>query len=144
LEVSLIVIPLLGFMFLLLDVAMVVFMRSTFQNAVREGVRYGITGQNTPGPCQDDSIKAVVQTYSLGFLTAQGPAATMHVHWINPVTGQVANNSAGNIIEVSVENYGYGPLAPFYRLGLPAQLWAQAFDVMQPVPGGAPCLSKIE
>jgi Flp pilus assembly protein TadG len=151
LEVTLIIVPLFGLMFLLLDLAMVIFERSTFQEAVREGVRYAITGQNTTGPCVDDSIKAVAQKYALGFLrntgtppTYSGPSATLHVHWINPVTGAVANNAAGNIIEVSVEGYVYGPMAPYQRLGMPAQLWARAYDVMQATPGGLPCISNSE
>src|SRR6266545_4577806 len=43
LEVALIIVPLFGMIFLLLDISMVIFLRSTFQHAVREGVRYGIT-----------------------------------------------------------------------------------------------------
>jgi Flp pilus assembly protein TadG len=151
LEVALIIVPLFGLMFLLLDLAMVIFERSTFQQAVREGVRFAITGQNNTGPCVDDSIKAVAQQYALGFLkntgTAPqylGPSATLHVHWINPVTGGVANNAAGNIVEVSVEAYTYGPMAPYQRLGMPAQLWARAYDVMQANPGGLPCISHSE
>jgi len=150
LEASLVIVPLFGLTFLALDVSMVLFLRSTFQQAVREGVRYAITGQNSPGPCQDDSIKAVVQQYALGFLKTTtpgqyaGPAATIHVHWINPVNGNVANNAAGNIIDVSVEGYVYGPMAPYQRLNMPAQLWARAYDVMQTVPGGLPCLTKLE
>jgi len=150
LEASLVIVPLFGLTFLALDLSMVIFLRSTFQQAVREGVRYAITGQNTTGPCQDDSIKAVVQQYALGFLKSTvsgqytGPAATIHVHWINPVTGNVANNAAGNIIDVSVEDYVYGPLAPYQRLNMPAQLWARAYDVMQVVPGGLPCITKLE
>ena len=56
-EASLVVVPLFAITFLLIDLSMVVYLRSTFQQAVREGVRYAITGQNTTGPCQDDSIK---------------------------------------------------------------------------------------
>ena len=125
-EVTLIIVPLLGLIFLLLDLSMVIFLRSTFQEAVREGVRYAITGANTPGPCQDDSIKAVVKPYALGFLNAATPAATLHVHFINPVDGTIADNSYGNIVEVSVEGYTYGPLAPYQRMNMPVQIWARA------------------
>ena len=60
LEAALIIVPLFGILFLLLDLSMVIFIRSIFQHAVREGVRYAITGANDTGPCQHDSIKAVV------------------------------------------------------------------------------------
>jgi hypothetical protein len=143
-EVCLIVVPLFGLTFLLLDLSMVIFERSTFQHAVREGVRYAITGANSPGPCQDDSIKSVVKQDALGFLSGATTSQTIHVHWINPVDGTVANNNFGNIVEVSVENYQYGPLAPYRRLGFPATIWARAYDMMEALPGGLPCITKLE
>jgi Flp pilus assembly protein TadG len=143
LEAALIAVPLFGLIFLMLDVSMVIFLRSTFQNAVRDGVRYGITGNNSPGPCQDDSIKAVVQANAVGFLTASGPAAHMHVHFMSPVDGSVSNNAQGNIIEVSVEAYQFNLLAPFKHSGNPL-IWARAFDVMEPYPGAPPCLTVSE
>ncbi len=143
-EVTYIVIPLFALTFLLLDLAMVVFLRSTFQHAVRTGVRYAITGQNGTGPCQDDSIKAIVQKNSLGFLNSTAASQTIHVHWIHPVTGAVSNNAYGNIVEVSVEGYQYGPLAPFQRVGFPLRIWARASDMMEAVPAGLPCLTKLE
>ena len=144
LEVTLIVGTLFGITFMLLDVSMVLFLRVTFQNAVRDGVRYAITGQNSPGPCQDDSIKAVVNRSALGFLGSESAAATVHVHFINPATGAVSNNAYGNIVEVSVEGYGAGPLAPFQRSKTPLQLWARAYDMMEFVPGTLPCISHPE
>lgn len=143
-EVTLIIVPLLGLIFLLLDLSMVVFLRSTFQHAVREGARYAITGANDTGPCQDDSIKAVVKPFALGFLNAVAPAATLHVHFINPVDGSIADNSYGNIVEVSVEGYNYGPLAPFERLNMPVKIWARAYDMMEAVPGALPCITTKE
>src|SRR5437879_13380950 len=86
-EVALIIVPLFGMIFLLLDLSMVIFLRSTFQHAVREGVRYGITGANDTGPCQDDSVKAVVQRSAIGFLNGAGPSAKIHVHFTSPVDG---------------------------------------------------------
>ena len=103
LEVALILGPLFGITFMLLDLSMVLFLRVTFQNAVRDGVRYAITGRNSPGPCQDDSIKAVVKKSALGFLNSTAAASKIHVHFINPATGAVANNAYGNIVEISVE-----------------------------------------
>src|SRR5450432_1934967 len=86
-EVVLIAVPLFGLTFLLLDLSMAVFLRSTFQHAVREGARYAITGQNSTGPCQDDSIKAVVKKAALGYLNTPTASANIHVHFINPVDG---------------------------------------------------------
>lgn len=143
-ETMLILGPLLGITFLLLDMSMVISLRSTFQHAVREGVRYAITGQNSPGPCQDDSIKAVTKQNAAGFLNSPTASATLHVHFINPVSGAISDNSNGQIVEVSVEGYQYTPLAPFQRLNLAPKIWARAYDLMEPVPGGLPCISHPE
>src|SRR5580698_11042505 len=68
LEATLVIVPLLLMTFLMLDLSMVIFLRTTMQEAVREGTRYAITGQNTTGPCQDDSIKTVVKAHAAGYL----------------------------------------------------------------------------
>jgi len=143
-EVTLILAPLLGITFLLLDLSMAIFLRSTFQHAVREGVRYAITGQNKPGPCQDDSIKKIVQTNAIGFLTSSSASGYIHVHFINPVTGTVTNNQGGNIVEVSVEGYQFNPWAPFLSLRSPVNIWARAYDVMEQIPAPFPCITKSE
>jgi Flp pilus assembly protein TadG len=143
-EVSLILVPLLGLTFLLLDVSMIIFQRSTFQHAAREGVRYAITGANDTGPCQDDSIKAVVKQNAVGFLNNAAAASTIHVHFINPVSGAIANNAYGNIVEVSIENYGYASLAPYQHLSTPLRIWARAYDMMEALPGALPCITTAE
>jgi hypothetical protein len=143
-EVSLVVVPLFGITFLILDISMVLFLRSTFQNAVREGVRYGITGANDTGPCQDDSIKQVVKIHSLGFLKSTAAASKIHVHFMSPVDGSLTDNSPGNIMSVTVEGYKYGPLAPFQRIGMTPLLYAQSYGIVEPYPGTNPCLTKKE
>src|SRR5581483_5872724 len=143
-ETCLVLGPLLGITFLMLDLSMVICLRSTFQHAVREGVRYAITGLNDTGPCQDDSIKAVVKKNAIGFLNSPTASATMHVHWMSPVDGSVTNNSSGQIVEVSVEGYQYFPLAPFQRLNFQPKIWARAYDLMQTIPGSLPCITNLE
>jgi len=142
-EAALILVPLFGLTFLTLDVSMAVFLRSTFQHAVREGVRYGITGGTASGLCQDDAIKAVVKQNAVGFLNATAAASTIHVHFMSPVDGSQVDNSPGNIIQVSVEGYKYGPLAPYQHFGAP-MIWERAYDVMEPYPGALPCITTKE
>jgi uncharacterized protein (UPF0333 family) len=143
LEASLIGGLLFGLIFLLLDISMALFLRSTFQNAVRVGVRYGITGANVPGPGQDDSIKAVVKKNAVGFLNSTAAAATIHVHFMSPVDGTKSSNAQGNIIEVSIEGYPFRLLAPFKHSGNPL-ISACAFDVMEPYTGAPPPLTVSE
>jgi Flp pilus assembly protein TadG len=139
-EVCLILTPLLLLTFLLLNLSMAIFLRSTFQQAVREGARYAITGQTTtPTTCQDTSIKTVVAQNAIGFLNTGQGAAAVHVRFRNPATGAIDSNAAGNIVEVSVENYQYGPLARYGLFAAKLGIWARAADVM----GGLPILPSI-
>ncbi len=141
-EATLILIPLLLLTFLMLDLSMVIFLRTTMQEAVREGTRFGITGQNSPGPCQDDSIKSVVKTYALGFLKSTSAAASIHVQFVNPNTGGQGNNAPGQILNVKIEGYQYKALAPFQRLNYPMYIFATASDLIEPYSGAAPCLTN--
>jgi Flp pilus assembly protein TadG len=143
-EVSLILAPLLGITFLLFNVSIAIFLRSTLQHAVREGVRYAITGQNSPGPCQDDSIKTFVQNNSAGFLSSTAGYNSIHVHFIDPVNGTVTTNAGGNIVEVSVEAYQFNPWSPYLSMSSPVNIWARAYDVMEPVPAPLACITKSE
>jgi Flp pilus assembly protein TadG len=139
-EVCLVLTPLLTITFLLLNLSMAIFLRSTFQQAVREGARYAITGQVTSaGTCHDTSIKTVVAQNAAGFLNTTTRAAAIHVRFRNPATGAISSNDAGNIVLVSVENYQYAPLAPFRFFSSKLGIWAQAGDVM----GGLPSLPSI-
>lgn len=112
------------------------------QEAVREGARYAITGQNSPGPCQDDSIKSVVKTYSLGFLKSGTAAATIHVQFVDPSTGGQGSNAPGELVNVKIEGYKYSSLAPFQRLNYPLYVFASASDLIEPYNGAAPCLTN--
>lgn len=134
--------PLLLMTFLTADLAMVLFLRTTFQEAAREGARYAITGQNTTGPCQDDSIKKVVKNYGLGFLSSTTGSASVHVQFVDPATGGQGSNAPGQIVNVKVENYKYSPLGPFERVTFPVYVSATASDVIEPFPGQSPCLSN--
>jgi hypothetical protein len=142
LESSLVLVPLLLMTFLMVDLSMVLFVRTTMQEAVREGVRYAITGANSPGPCQDDSIKAVVKTHALGFLGPAASAATLHVQFVNPVTGGQGSNAPGQIVNVKIEGYKYTPMAPFQRLNYFLYVYATASDLVEPYSGAAPCLTN--
>jgi Flp pilus assembly protein TadG len=141
-EASLVFIPMLLMTFLMLDLSMVIFLRTTMQEAVREGTRYAITGQNTTGPCQDDSIKTVVKSHALGYLGSTAGAATVHVQFINPYTGGQGNNAPGNIVNVKVEGYKYNAMAPFQRINQALYIYASASDLIEPYSGAAPCLTN--
>ncbi len=141
-EACLVFVPMLLTTFVTADLATVLFLRTTFQEAVREGARYAVTGQNTTGPCQDDSIKAVVKNYGLGLLSSTSGAATLHVQFVDPSTGGQGSNAPGQIVNVKVENYHFSPIGAFEGVSFPVYVSASASDVIEPYPGQAPCLSN--
>jgi Flp pilus assembly protein TadG len=140
-EAALIITPLLLMTFLMLNLSMVIFVRTTLQEAVREGCRFAITGQLLSGyTYQDDSIKAVVQYHALGFLNSTTAAATMHVQFVNPNGGGQGTNAQYNIVNVKIEGFKLSSLAPFANMNIPMYVYAEASDIMEPQSGAAPPL----
>lgn len=138
----------MAMIFAILDFSLVIFLKSTFQFAVREGVRYAITYQTEGGSGQDASIKHVVQNRSLGFL-AGSKISYIQVNYYppsnltTPVIG-LNSNAPGNVVEVAVVNFPWSWLAPLQpdmdqtrRRMSPLALSAYASDVMQGLPVGS-------
>lgn len=122
-------------LFLVVDTGWGVFVKATLQHAVAEGVRYGITGQTSGGLGQAASIQAVVQSHAMGLLNSQ--AGTIAIRYYNPNTlAQTGSNAAGNMVEVSVENYQFTPLAPLLRSANAISITARATDIIEPSPNG--------
>ncbi len=141
-EVSLVLLPLCALIFLILDMAWAFYVRSTLQNAVREGVRYAITSQTITGMGQDASIKTVVQQNATGLLSGGPGLALINIQYylpntLAPVSG-LNSNQGGNIVEVYVQGYSLPPLGPILRNPAPLLLGAQAYDRMEGSPGGIP------
>ena len=95
------------------------YVRSTLQNAVREGVRYAITSQTITGMGQDASIKTVVQQNATGLLSGGPGLALINIQYylpntLAPVSG-LNSNQGGNIVEVYVQGYSLPPLGPILR-----------------------------
>ncbi|MCX6587510.1 MAG: pilus assembly protein [Acidobacteria bacterium] len=146
LEASLVLVPLLAIVFAITDYSMAIFLRATFQHAVREGVRYAITFQTMSGMCQDASIRQVVRNSSAGFLgSAQNELIKITYHPPSNLSQTligVGSNAAGNIVEVSVEDYSYSWMVPLMRSNTPLNITVRAADRTESLPGGAttpPC-----
>jgi Flp pilus assembly protein TadG len=154
LEFTLVLLPLLGFTFLLLDLGWAVYTRATLQFAVREGCRYAVTNQTQPltdssGKAYGvvNSIKYVVQRRAIGLLGADSNAAGWNQIQVNyyaptsltsalPVPTNCTNNTSppnqgGNVVEVSIVNYKAFPFAPVYRTGDPLIFTARSSDLME-------------
>jgi hypothetical protein len=136
LEGSLVLVPFFAIMFAIVDFGMVIFMRNTFQHAVREGVRYAVTFQTQPGMGHDASIKSVVEYNSMGFLSGTQGSNYIRIRYYDPVTlVETGANAPGNVVEVSVEGYQWGMMAPLWRSATPITLNVRASDRMESLPG---------
>ncbi len=132
-EFWLVLLPLLSLLLLIMDVGWVVFAQASLQEGVREGVRFGITGNLVSG-CSglDCSITQVVETYSFGFVKSNN----VSIHYYSPstltdVTGQAGATAGGNIVQVSVSNISVKSLGAIWFNPTPLVLGATASDVME-------------
>jgi hypothetical protein len=135
-ETAMILLPLLALMLAFIDHGLVVFLQSTFQHAVREGVRYAVTYQTMGGLGHDASIRKIVVQQSMGFLA--GKENAVKIRYFDPVTfNEVPDNVPGNIVEISIEGYQHRWLAPLWRTPGSILIGARAADRMEGLPTGA-------
>ncbi len=137
-EFSLVIIPLLAFLLLIMDGAWIIFAKASLQEAVREGVRYAITGQGG-----DSSIQQTVAQYSFGFIPQSSAGCYVSVQYFaesaigTPLSG-VDSNAGGNVVQINVSGITISPLGPLLRSATPITLSAVASDVMESSPNGVP------
>lgn len=102
-EFTFVVIPTLVLVCMSANLAWILFGWACLQSAVREGVRYGITGPVTTG--MDSAIDTFVTTMSVGFINSNNNP-TIKVQYYSPttyteVTGQSGATQAGNVLKVT-------------------------------------------
>ena len=158
-EFTLVLLPFLGFTFLILNIAWAVYVRSTLQYAVAQGVRYAVTSQTKPGMNQMASIQTVVQSNAFGHLSSTpGKAPTLTNGWnniyvncfnVDPNTGAVTDvtltsgcgpvNSILPLVQVSVQSISQKTFMPTVKFpGLTTlaaiNMTAVAWDRMEAPP----------
>ena len=108
--------PTFAMILMFVDMSLMLFRRSTLQNAVREGCRYAVTFQTSGGLGQDASVSAVVQRYAMNFVTTSDSPQHIFVNYYAPTNLNTpiatGGNIPGNVVEVSVQNIGYDWIAP--------------------------------
>jgi Flp pilus assembly protein TadG len=139
-EAAFVFIPLMAVIVAIFDYSLVIMTRSTLQHAVREGLRYAITYQTSPGMGHDESIREVVKNNALGFLNSvngtENPCKIC-IRYYDPSTLAFTNaNSPGNVIEVAVENHTWYWIAPLMRSSTPLQITVRASDRTEALPPG--------
>lgn len=141
-EAGLIMLPFMALVLGITEYSLALFVRTTMQHAVREGVRYAVTFQTLPTMCQDASIKEIVRRNAMGFLKPADVTSKVFVRYYRPDTlAATTANQPGNLVEISVENYQWRWIAPLWRSATPMTIVARSLDRMEGLPGGAnaPC-----
>jgi Flp pilus assembly protein TadG len=138
-EFGLVIVPMLALVFLIINVGWMIFAKASLQQAVREGVRFGVTGQVTSGQAGiTSSIRQVVQQHSSGFISVANASSKISIQYFSPqtltaVTG-VSSCAGGNIVQVSVSGIAVTPLAALLISPAPLILSAISSDVMESSP----------
>jgi Flp pilus assembly protein TadG len=137
--------PMLGLLLLTVDIAWAIFARATLQNAVREGVRFAVTGQILPGnTCLGPSVQQYVAQNSFGFIPTSQASQYIKVSYYSPVnlapvTGP-GGPAGGNVVQVSAGDINVRAFGPLWHSVSPIPVSATASDVMEsPANGISPC-----
>jgi Flp pilus assembly protein TadG len=155
-EFALVFILLLTMIVGMFEFTWVLFLRATFHHAVREGVRYAITGN--PGPSGlDSAIKQRIKQSAFGLLSDADLNNHVSIEFFDPAcpsgatcpaggaasAGQAAA-LAGSIVRVGINCYSLTPITNLVRknpqtgAAFPFALTVTASDKMEPFPGAPP------
>ena len=130
---GLITLVMFSLIFLLMDIALSLFIKATLQEAARDGVRFGITEQLLSGDTYlTDSINKVARSSALGFIT--NPGCQVTVTYFDPYGGATTTPIGGDILQVSITGYQYTPLGAILKSSAPVSISVQASDVMEQCP----------
>jgi hypothetical protein len=125
----------MAIIFLLIDLCLAIFLKATFQHAVREGVRYAITGRTETGLGHDASIRSVVRFHALNFIPAADAVSRIGIRYYRPDTlAETTSNAGGNIVEISIQGFTWRPFAGIWKSGDPVTIAARSLDLMEPCP----------
>jgi Flp pilus assembly protein TadG len=156
-EAALVIIPLLAILCAMIDFSVALFIRNSLISAVRAGTRYAITGQTGAGgfSCQDSSVKSIVQTNAMGFLSGSTGLSKIQINFYDPATladvSAAANsNIEGHIVRVTVTGVswlwmlsGVWGNADAVKHGASTgysglTIGAASSDIVEPPPAGVP------
>jgi Flp pilus assembly protein TadG len=142
-EATAIILLMFGLLFLLIDLALALFTKSTLQSAAEAGVRFAVTDRLASGQSyMNDSIVQVVQQNALGMLNGANGACQISISYFNPVTGQPDSGTGGDLVEVSIVGHTYTPVG-ILKSGSPIPIGAISSDVMEACPlGGCPPIAN--
>ena len=136
-EATLVLFFFFALFWLLFDASWAIFVKATLRHAVREGVRYGVTGQtaldaNTNQLSQLAGIRQRVRYESMGLLSSL-PDSAINVSFCDATTlvCDGTSNSGGNLVLVSIQNYAISPVCPLFRSSSPILVTVQSGDKLE-------------
>jgi Flp pilus assembly protein TadG len=145
-EGALVLLPMMALFFAMIDFPFALFIQNTIREGVREGVRFAITQQTGSGG-QDAAVKAVVESYSMGFLNDADITAGRSIFTITYYDGMstttplanagtgTGSNAQGNICVVFA-SVQHSWMAPVWRSTGILSFSASSSDVMEAPPLG--------
>jgi len=137
-EAGLITLIMFALIFLLMDISLSLFIKTTLQEAARDGVHFAATEQLLTGDhYMNDSINQVVRASAMGFIT--NPGCQVTITYQDPYGGTTTTPGSGDIVQVSITGYQYTPLGAILKSSAPISISVAAADVMEQCPlGGCP------
>ena len=133
-EFAFVILPAMGLLFLLMNLAWILFGWACVQEAVREGVRSAVTCAAPPTIGITTAAEGIVAQYSFGFLNTQNVASYTTVSFYSPTLVPLKSTdpvTSGTVVKISVTGL---PLATFAEIlihsPIPIQLSAASADIM--------------
>jgi Flp pilus assembly protein TadG len=125
-EFAFVLLPTMGFMFLLMALAWVIFAWACVQEGVREGARTAVTCSPSSG--LNTAVQQTVQQYSFGFADANNVQVDyLDASTLKQKTGLIYS---GDVVKVSISNLPVSTFAPIMGITSPLYVSASAADVM--------------
>ena len=115
------------------QMGLALWIKTTLHHAVREGVRYAITGATKSGLGHDASIRQKVLLASAGLIAPAQADSLIHIDYYDQNGAATAANDGGNTIVLSVKDFPIPWLvaAPLSPLGDGIEVSVSAVDRLE-------------
>jgi Flp pilus assembly protein TadG len=129
-EFGLVLLPTLGFLFLLMTLAWVIFAWACVQEGLREGTRAAVTC--TPATGLNAAVQQVVEQYSFGFINSGNVSSVMTIRYYDPITLQPISGNVitGDVVKITVSRLRVYQFAPILLSYTPLYVSGSSADIM--------------
>jgi hypothetical protein len=114
-EFGIVLLPTLGFMFLLMNLTWIIFEWACVQESIREGVRAAVTCVPTGGHLNTTATDAI-QQYSFGFINSSNLSSVVNIQYLDPTTlnpiGGGVTIYSGDLVKITISGLKVSLFAP--------------------------------